>query len=572
MAVLVANIGTSDLAVKIDDYYIPVGFDRNEPNLDVSNLNEDEQLFWEQDLRQQYIIESLCAELDVEVTQNRNRAFFSFRELTEKLLNAYEANETKWHQRLSPGRIWGVIETAKTQFNAQFAYIFITDQPSKHPSDSVYLFKILQKWFQIEMNFTLQPKFIPSTIPAVDQDQLLDFYYHFFREAIPEQDVILVSIKGGTGQMQTALKMQAISSAIPNLLFIDPRLSIKNVLHGKPSESELTSYWKYMRNHKYQSVQQLLERWDFDGTSNILRDWQQVLHFLIDQNVLKRAEIRKSRKRVHLVIQALEAARSLFNLDVQAARDIVEKNPTLVEDLGLRLDKFVDPDRYDSLLNLYTQSCIYSNLVQTANLLARIGSFYEGVIHRLIKKQGGNQYLDNWRINTRLFKQDIGQDLYREFMNLEEKGYLDLTYSIKFSRFSKRNYVDIIIKHRRSNRGLTQDFSAWLEDEFSLSGGSRVKGILGLLKSLDYWIGQRNSLVHGAEGISKRRINEFDQQRPPEACTYEEILEVLATMLRSPLVALRAEDRQQFVGTDEYYIYSDVKESAIAQLMDDASQ
>ncbi len=41
MAILIANIGTSDLAIKIDDYYFPVGFEWNEPNLDKSGLTDD---------------------------------------------------------------------------------------------------------------------------------------------------------------------------------------------------------------------------------------------------------------------------------------------------------------------------------------------------------------------------------------------------------------------------------------------------------------------------------------------------------------------------------------------------
>ena len=31
MTILLANIGTSDLAIKIDDFYLPLGFDCSEP-------------------------------------------------------------------------------------------------------------------------------------------------------------------------------------------------------------------------------------------------------------------------------------------------------------------------------------------------------------------------------------------------------------------------------------------------------------------------------------------------------------------------------------------------------------
>ncbi len=63
MAILIANIGTSDLAIKIDDYYFPVGFDRNEPNLDKSGLTDDESAAWERDFRQSFIENQLCSEL-----------------------------------------------------------------------------------------------------------------------------------------------------------------------------------------------------------------------------------------------------------------------------------------------------------------------------------------------------------------------------------------------------------------------------------------------------------------------------------------------------------------------------
>jgi len=45
MAILIANIGTSDLAVKIEEYFIPVGFDRSEPNINIDDpaLTDDQK-------------------------------------------------------------------------------------------------------------------------------------------------------------------------------------------------------------------------------------------------------------------------------------------------------------------------------------------------------------------------------------------------------------------------------------------------------------------------------------------------------------------------------------------------
>lgn len=572
MTTLIANIGTSDLAIKIDEYYIPIGFDREEPNLDASNLNAEEKLLWERDLRQEYIIEELCEELNVTVTKNQaGKQFFSFRELTEKLLAAYEENESYWHHRISPGRIQGVVNTAQKQFGSKFAYIFITDQPNKHQNDSLYLFKILEKWFDKEMEFKLVPKYLPSDISPIDQDQLLDFYYHFFRQQIPNEEVVLVSIKGGTHQMQTALRLQAVSSTIPKQLFIDPQLSVKSILNGQPSQCQLTAYWKYMRNQKYQTAQQLLERWDFDGASKILRDWQQVLNFLIDQNVLNQREIQKSRNLVHLVTHGLETARSLFNLDVEGAREIISKHNELRENNQFRLSEFVATNSYDSLLNLYTQCCIYYQLSQIANFLARVGSFYESIIYRLINKMGGNKYLNYWKLNSNQFRKDVGDSLFQEFKQLEGRSWLEPQHNIKFSRYSKRNYVDILIKYRSyNNPQLQMDLDNWLHDEFQLSEG-RLKGILGLLKSLDYWIEKRNELVHNAEGISQQRIQQFNKQRDQEDCVFEDITRILSKILSNRLVALDKTYRQAFVEENHYYIYSNAKESAIALLMDDAT-
>ncbi|MEG3861094.1 hypothetical protein [Microcoleus sp. herbarium12] len=298
-AILIANIGTSDIAVKIDDYYIPVGFDRTEPNLNESGLTEDEAIVWDAQFRQSYIIKDLCPELEVTVTKN-NQQSFSFRELTQKLLAAYEKDETgTWHDRIRPGRIWGVLKTATQdpKFQVKQAYIFVTDQPefildSKsgeqkpnkqgYPSDSIHLFSILKKWFEREMpDLELICKVIPQNISAVDRDELLNYYYQFFFQHIRSEQTILIGIKGGTPQMQLALTMQAIASSVTNQLFINPQLSPKNILRGQASECDFTSYWRYMRSQKYQDAKIILEsRWDFRGAISILDGWLTTLKFL----------------------------------------------------------------------------------------------------------------------------------------------------------------------------------------------------------------------------------------------------------------------------------------------------
>lgn len=575
MTTFIANIGTSDLAVKVDDYYIPVRFDRNEPNLDESGLTGDEEAIW--NLRQDSMSEQLCPELGVQ-TQPQKNPRFSFRELTEKLLEAYKKDENKWHSRISPGRLQGVIDTAKRDFGVNSAYIFVTNQQSLHRDDSIYLFQILKKWFQQEMEFELIDITIPPEVSPVDQDQLLDFYYQFFYK-LDTQDDILVSIKGGTPQMQNALRLQAVSSTIPKQLFIDPKISVKNILHGQPSQCQLTTYWKYMRNQKYQTVQQLLERWDFDGAINILKNWQSSLTFLIEKDILTKEKVKQSRRQLETVINGLKIARSLFNFDILGARLIKDDNENNFNKF-FQYNDFLDENRYDSLLNIYTQCCVYSDLSHIANFLARVGSLYENVICRIIENKGGHRHLNGrWEININSLRDQIGNELLDEFRRLERlRGLDDLQdfYSIRSNRFQKRNYAHILIKSRAENPNLEQESYHWLEEPYQTNEETVINGVLGLLKSLDYWIDKRNQLIHSAEGISQQRIQQLNDERLnnrryQNPCQYDDIIPILTEILNNPLMALQRNYRETFVAGDKYYIYSDAKESAIALLMDDAA-
>ena len=229
MAILVANIGTSDLAIKIDDYYIPISFDRNEPNLDLSNLEEEEEIIWSKDWRDSDIQRKLCPELGIEK--------YSFRELTKSIWDKYQEDEANWHDRISPGRIWGVIQTAIEEFQLDKVYVWVTDQPEYiidpitgenkfnkgSLTDTVNLFEILNKWVSTEFEgLELTPIVIPRNTLPIEQDKLLNLYYDFFANKLNEQSPILVSVKGGTPQMQTALRMQGFSASTNKILLIDP--------------------------------------------------------------------------------------------------------------------------------------------------------------------------------------------------------------------------------------------------------------------------------------------------------------------------------------------------------------
>ncbi|MEG4022486.1 hypothetical protein [Microcoleus sp. S13C4] len=540
-AILIANIGTSDLTVKIDDYYIPVGFDRNEPNIDESGLTEDEKTVWDAQLRQSYIISELCPELGVTVTENRNgQKSFSFRELTQKLLAAYENDATgKWHDRIRPGRIWGVLQTATQDPNFQVkkAYIFVTDQPEfildpksgqekfnflGYPSDSIHLFSILKKWFQQEMpDLELIDKIIPKPIPAVDRDELLNYYYQFFFQHIRSEQTILIAIKGGTPQMQLALTMQAIASSVTNQLFINPQLSVKNILNGKASECDFASYWRYMRSQKYQDVKIILEsRWDFRGAISILDKWLATLKFL--KPYINDPKLSASNELLSRIVKTLEVGDYCLNLDIQTAKIFLKDNPQLASKLSKKLVKQVS--NYDSLLNLYSQCCIYYNLDQIANFLSRMSSFYEGVLEETAKKL----------------------EIYRDFPN-------------RTNRFEKRSFIGGKVQYRNK----ISEIEAWEE-------------ILLLLKSFDYWCDRRNELIHHGKGMSKERMKSLYPQAKAEnsdSCPPDRIIEHMAKILTSNLGIVKPEYLHQFVRTStHHYIYSEVKDWAIAQLLHEGLQ
>jgi hypothetical protein len=535
MTILIANIGTSDLAIKIDDYYIPVGFDRDEKNINASDLDDNEQFFWEKDLRQEYICAKLCHELEVKYEGKSN---FSFRELTKKVLEEYEKNEEVWHHRINPDRIRGVIQKARQEFNLKKVYIFVTNQPEKiidpkkneeidnrgSRTDSIYLSKIIQKWFKKEIpELDIVERVIPENIPAVDQDELMNYYYKFFLKEITSSQEVLISIKGGTPQMQNALRMQALASSAMKQLFIEPKLSVKCLLAGKPSECQLTSYWRYMRTQKYQDVKNILEsRWDFNGGCEILEDWKRLLRFwkkYTDNNSLSQND-----KLIANIIKVLKISDHCFNLDIQSAKAIIDSSsgsklsPHLIEQIKV----------YDYLLNLYTQCRIYDQLDQSANLLTAMASFCEGVLERIATKLGQHDNFIPYR---------------------------------KKNRYEKLEFCDQIINVHN-------------DPEKKRNG----KEILNDLKSLSFWVDKRNDLIHSATGISKERMREvYNEQKRKDGnnrnstesqlCHPDKIVETMTEILKNPLGLIKS-DYQCFVNNNQsYYIYSASRDWAITKMI-----
>lgn len=533
MTKILANIGTSDLAVKLEglSYYLPI-FEREEPTEKESqeDLTEEEQELWKE--RNEYA-EWLLSELDVPFTKKGAWLDFSFREVTRKLLEAYQTDEDSWHDRIRPGRISGVFEFAQNNpsFEVSTAYIFVTDQPEYildektgqekpnrgYLSDSIHLFGIIQKWFQREMpDVKIIPKVIDKNIPAVDTDQLLNYYYQFLRTEIQPNDTILISLKGGTPQMRTALTMQAIASSVTKQLFIDPKLSRKKLLAGEASECDFNSYWRYMRSQKYQDVKIILEsRWDFKGSIQLIEDWQKTLKFV--NKYIDDRSLSENMKLLNRIVETLAIADWCFNSDIQSAKDWVKNNPQLANELDRNLVGEVST--YDRLLNLYTQCRIYyDELDQAANFISRIGSFYDLVLEQVA-----------WKFQCN-----------RDFPNRD-------------NRFEKRKFLDGKVRSRNSS-----DKQGWEQVEENL-------------RCLDGWYDRRSYLLHSADGVSKERMRELYKTMKKETAHPDAILDVMAEILNSPLGIIR-QDYRKYVGkTAKYYIYSAAKEWAITALISEGS-
>ncbi|MBZ8180524.1 hypothetical protein [Oscillatoria salina] len=586
MTILLTNMGTSDLAVKIDGHYLPIGFDRNEPNMaeaeaEIQGKVEAEK--WRN--RFGIIKDKLGSELGISDTKN-------FRELSRVILEKYQQEPEIWHKRLRPGRILGIIETAKKRFGIHTAYIFVTNQPEfvvnfqgekepnpGYPTDSIHLFHILKLWFEREFGqdyLQFKPVYLED-VSAIDLDGLLNKYYNFFLK-LDKNEQILISIKGGTPQMQTALRVQAVSSEVSNQVYLEPKLSILKLLAGEASECHVFSYWRYQRIQKYQTVKQLLQRWDFDGARVILEQWLSTLKELEKAGI---EEVQANESSLELLVKALRMAVGYLNLDAE------EANKQADQALGelATIPQDYQHNGYARLLNLYTQCCLFWDLDRIADFLSRMGSFYEETLHELIRQLDGEKYFDrieypdDWYLNENTIDEFLANsDLVNNFDRLESK--INKKYYPKWQRerempkkyyklpgrFSKLNFVQALVETKKG------DLAAFNE-------------MTSAMEKLDYWAAKRNQLIHGAKGVSKQRMKEvlaedkrLRQERKMKnkdisknvvrACKPEEILTKMTIISRSVLQLTKVSlpDSVMYSNPDyldsanePYYIYSDIR-------------
>ncbi|MEI6331880.1 MAG: S1 RNA-binding domain-containing protein [Pseudanabaena sp. ELA645] len=652
MTLLIANIGTSDLTVKIGDRFLPVGFDRIEPNENREALTAEEEKIWNERLN--IVRENLGAELGVTVTKIREREVFSFRELSQKLWEAYQREPDRWHHRLYLGRILGSIDRA-IAMGATKAHIFVTDQkPRPHEQDTVYLFYILQKWLGIERpKFTIEAEVIPERVSANDADSLLNFYYFKFielttdlinpqldvknlkigqvvrgevsgfqdygvfltlpnnikglipiakvsqefmtpaklrqkfyigekirakitdikdngklefstRDLQSSNEVILVSIKGGTPQMVEALKLQAMSVAASQRLFlIDTKANIKRILSGQAAECQLTAHWRYVRSQKYETVKQLLGRWDFDGAIAILRDWQDYLDVLIAERVIDFEDVKHNLEGLIPIIKALEMARAYFNLDIKTVDNILTEYP-FVNDANFNPEKILADYKHFKqyrVLHLFTLCRVYWQLDQMFSFLSGVFSCCDVTLEHLIYKYcPPNQFscfsFDTSYLNLPQAQQQLGDRFWLRFVHLEDHEQNprrdELTEAQEYrlvSRYNKRNFIEALI----GARGSSQDVEAW-------------DSLKANFIQLDFWGNKRNKFVHSASGISKDlMVSDYEALKPDQqskTCRPDRILAVMEEICHSGLLGIdwRLGDRFARGADADYYIYSEIRD------------
>jgi hypothetical protein len=524
----------------------------------LSELDEDEKLAWDHGLRQSYITHELREEIQFGINDKNQ---YSFRELTEKLLIAYTDNPQLWQDRIRPGRIWGVINESIEKFNISKVYLYVTDQIPEHHQDTVYLYQILERWFKSRCetqlsNVSFEVEQIGKSFPAVNLEALMNSFYQkmdSLAQSLDPDEVILVSLKGGTPQMATALQIQAIASGIPKLLFMDPKLSIKKILHGEPSDCQITSYWKYQQTHKIQIVRQLFDRWDFDGVAQILKQWKDTLAYLQSIGI---EDISPYSDKLDGSVAALELAVAYLNLDNKRARQTISNHRVSLETLvNIGND-------YNLRLNLYTQCRINVSLNQHTNLLSRLSSFIEACLHYIIAKIG-RQYFESIE-DLELNKLKTEESLWNQFYEIESMDNNQFKrwdfkskpkYKLK-NRFTKRNFTHSLIQHR----DIDNEKKFWND-------------LLITIQSFDYWIEIRNQLIHFGSGISLETMKdklETDKNDKVDyadcACLPNEILNQMANAYNQ-MTKLLNQQKSLFIGeSSEHYLYSEIRSWVLNQL------
>ncbi|MCG9890587.1 MAG: hypothetical protein MH252_05900 [Thermosynechococcaceae cyanobacterium MS004] len=561
MTILIANIGTSDISIQIDKFYIPIGFQRDEPNICGPNPNTEESEVWS----------NLTNIVKYKVTELINLdigTYPKFRFATEKVLGLYCDDPDKWHPLIKLGRLTGILDEALKFNDLSKIYLFVTDQPESeiegHKKDTVFLFSLIKEWLRREYTNRLRDVEIDSeTIEfrAIDQDKLFDFYYQFFIEKLNSNEPLLLSIKGGTFPMQTALRVIANEVGSQRQIFLEPQLDVTSLLRGEPSRCDRISFWQFTRIKKYKDIKLLLERWDFSGVEAILLEFRENLDFFKRQEVLGREKVSRTRDSINQSLILAQFAKSNFNLDINFnLRQAAVQN---AQRLFLN-DNTSEPQFL--IRCLYAQCQILWELDQIVNFLPRMSTLCEKILEFLFDKiivhssysfndkiliwraievfgeERWNQFTRRENRNSSIRK--VTQDYYKEARRNPHNSlsiYFDFS---RLNRISKRSFLNLLFSN-------TTLFDSWTTlNEY--------------IERLDKWFEKRNDMIHQANGFSRQSLDSFYAQQSDEfrsaVCPPSQILDVLQNIIGSPLVVGN-------IIEDDYYIYSYLK-TEISRIID----
>jgi hypothetical protein len=339
-------------------------------------------------------------------------------------------------------------------------YIFLTDQTSIFTDkdqklkdcpfwqDTITLQPIFKWYFEKKLKIT--PEFItikPSNNAekkGIDnwEEMLKVVREELLKLNINKDKVVYVSHQASTPAISSAVQFVTIG------LFSNVNFLISNQFYEngeQKAKADLISSSNYWRDLQIQTVKKVLNRWDFDGASQLLQTLK-----LSSNNLLKS------------VNKALNITVGYFNLDDSNINQI--RN-----DHNLEWLKKIDDD-YDALLNLYTQCRIFWELNQIADFLWRMSSFYEEVLYTLADNLDGD--IDEFQeLNNRFSKREFVTNLIKDRNDSQEKiiwkiieqslKKLDFwaeqrNHIIHYARgWSKDNLANQLNQARQNNRGRT---------------------------------------------------------------------------------------------------------------------
>ncbi|MGI0480844.1 hypothetical protein ACN4EE_08635 [Geminocystis sp. CENA526] len=254
--ILVATIGTRDLALYCEDYnkqWLNVG------NAFQSNLEEKES----QAVRVQYQLGKQG----------------SFREVTQYLLENWEVYQDK----IKPIIIGKLVEDYQAKIDT--VYLIVTNQegvasPRYCEKDSLYSGEVIKKYLEKNYNFKVkifkqgQKNENPS-----DFEEMFKWWQNFWNVIDPnnKKDLdLLLCLKGGVNQSSEAGRITSIIRFEEKVTFYDFKEDEKLNLVGEPSI--YTAPFKgvnYLWSRKQGEALSLLERHDYNGVYSILEPYYQ---------------------------------------------------------------------------------------------------------------------------------------------------------------------------------------------------------------------------------------------------------------------------------------------------------